>query len=205
MKVESTDDFIGIYNNVLDNDSCQLIIEHFHRVQEAKLTYNRQEVNSQIDKTFKDNQSYYLTGRQDFIGDETTITKTDSWIFDKFKQSLEICYKHYSDTYGILSTVAPHAVSGSVKIQQTKPSQGYHVWHCEHGCSKYGDRLILGLLYLNDVEDGGETEFLYQSKRVKPEVGKLILCPSGFTHTHRGNPPLSGIKYIMTTWLEYIQ
>jgi hypothetical protein len=64
--------------------------------------------------------------------------------------------------------------------------------------------MMQAILYLNDVEEGGETEFLYFSKRVKPKQGTLLLFPASFTHTHRGNPPLSGTKYIMNTWLEYV-
>jgi hypothetical protein len=79
------------------------------------------------------------------------------------------------------------------------------MWHCEHGNIRYGNRLALAILYLNDVDDGGETEFLYQGLRVKPTQGTLIICPSGFTHTHRGNPPLTGEKYIMNTWIEFIE
>jgi hypothetical protein len=59
------------------------------------------------------------------------------------------------------------------------------------------------ILYLNTVENGGETEFLYQSKRISSLQGRLILSPTGYTHIHRGNPPLSGYKYILTTWIEY--
>ena len=58
------------------------------------------------------------------------------------------------------------------------------------------------MLYLNDVDDGGETEFLHQSKRVKPEEGTFLIWPAGFTHMHRGNPPLKGEKYIVTSWVE---
>jgi hypothetical protein len=60
------------------------------------------------------------------------------------------------------------------------------------------------MMYLNDVDDGGETEFLYQSKRYKPVKGRVLIWPAGFTHVHRGNPPLSGEKYIATSWLENI-
>ena len=58
------------------------------------------------------------------------------------------------------------------------------------------------MMYLNDVDDGGETEFLYQKKRIRPKQGRVLIFPAGFTHTHRGNPPLSGDKYILTSWLE---
>ena len=63
-------------------------------------------------------------------------------------------------------------------------------------------RIIVVSLFLNTVEEGGETEFLYQQKRVSAVQGSMILFPSTWTHVHRGNPPLSGNKYIATTWLE---
>jgi hypothetical protein len=59
------------------------------------------------------------------------------------------------------------------------------------------------MVYLNDIEDGGETEFLYLSKRVKPVTGRVLLWPAGYTHTHRGNPPLKDTKYIITGWVEF--
>jgi len=59
------------------------------------------------------------------------------------------------------------------------------------------------MLYLNDVEEGGETEFLYQKMRVKPTKGTILIWPADWTHTHRGNPPLSGDKYIYTGWMEH--
>lgn len=58
------------------------------------------------------------------------------------------------------------------------------------------------IVYLNDVEGGGETEFLYLGRRVSPVQGRLVIFPAGYTHTHRGNPPLSGEKYILTGWIE---
>jgi hypothetical protein len=60
------------------------------------------------------------------------------------------------------------------------------------------------ILYLNDVEEGGETEFLHQGKRIKPTKGTLILAPASYTHAHRGNPPLSNDKIIITSWVEFI-
>ena len=61
-------------------------------------------------------------------------------------------------------------------------------------------RVLVNMMYLNDVDEGGETEFLYQSMRVQPKKGRVVIWPAGFTHTHRGNPPLAGEKYIATAW-----
>jgi hypothetical protein len=60
------------------------------------------------------------------------------------------------------------------------------------------------MIYLNDVEEGGETEFLYQKRRVQAKQGRLVMWPAAYTHTHRGNPPLSGDKYALTGWLEFM-
>ena len=94
---------------------------------------------------------------------------------------------------------------GQLKMQKTRMTEGYHNWHCEH--SKHiKDRLTLlaFMVYLNDVDEGGETEFLYQSKRIKPVRNTFVVWPAGFTHTHRGNPPLSNVKYVITGWINCI-
>lgn len=87
------------------------------------------------------------------------------------------------------------------KFQRTRPGEGFHQWHFENG-GDVAHRKLVTMLYLNDVEAGGETEFLYLHRRIQPRQGRLLVFPAGFTHTHRGNPPLSGDKYILTSWLE---
>ena len=89
-----------------------------------------------------------------------------------------------------------------MKIQKTEKTGGYHIFHSEN--MDYGNqhRILVSMLYLNDVDEGGETEFLFLSKRIKPTKGTFLIFPGGFTHMHRGNPPLSGDKYIVTSWIE---
>ena len=62
----------------------------------------------------------------------------------------------------------------------------------------------MGAVYLNDVEEGGETEFLHQSVRVKPKKGRIVIWPAAFPYVHRGNQPLSGEKYLLTSWINGI-
>ncbi|SEA43494.1 2OG-Fe(II) oxygenase [Microbulbifer marinus] len=98
----------------------------------------------------------------------------------------------------------------SINFQHYEKARGgYHHWHSEHyphpsdPAQKSLHRVLFWLLYLNDVEEGGETEFHYQGAKIKPRRGSLILSPCGFTHTHRGNVPQSHDKYILTSWVMY--
>jgi len=88
-------------------------------------------------------------------------------------------------------------------IQRTDPGEHYH-WHIDGGSHEFSQRQLVALWYLNDVPGpGGETEFLYQDVRIKPEQGKLILFPPFWTHEHRGVTLQQGVKYIATTWVVF--
>ena len=88
-------------------------------------------------------------------------------------------------------------------IQRTDPDEYYH-WHIDGGSHQFSDRQLVAIWYLNDVEGpGGETEFLNQNVKVKPETGKLILFPPFWTHEHRGVKLQNGVKYIATTWIVF--
>ena len=60
---------------------------------------------------------------------------------------------------------------------------------------------MLWTIYLNEGFRGGETEFLYQNRRIAPKTGSLLIAPTAFTHTHRGNMPKGEDKYIATSWI----
>ncbi len=87
------------------------------------------------------------------------------------------------------------------KYDQGKGNYGY--WHSEIFPQPNGNeplhRVWLFLIYLNDVEEGGKTDFFYQQKSVKPKAGSIVIAPCGFTHTHRGNEPVSADKYVLTS------
>lgn len=98
--------------------------------------------------------------------------------------------------------------SGNINLQHYQQSVGgYPHWHSEQFPQQPNNealhRVLLYMVYLNDVEQGGETEFYYQQRKIQPKQGTMVIAPAGFTHSHRGNVPLSGDKYIATSWLMF--
>ncbi|BAJ01707.1 2OG-Fe(II) oxygenase [Shewanella violacea] len=98
--------------------------------------------------------------------------------------------------------------SGTINVQKyQKGLGGYPHWHSEQfpqeGYNEALHRVVLYMFYLNDVEEGGETEFFYQNRKLKPKKGTMVIAPAGFTHSHRGNKPISGDKYIATSWVMF--
>lgn len=88
-------------------------------------------------------------------------------------------------------------------VQRTNPGEHYH-WHIDGGSHDFSHRQLVAIWYLNDVTGpGGETEFLYQELKIKPDLGKLILFPPFWTHEHRGVTLEAGVKYIATTWVVF--
>ena len=95
---------------------------------------------------------------------------------------------------------------GEINAQRyTAGEGGYPYWHSEvfpqlpHNEALH--RTLLFMYYLNDVEEGGETDFFYQNRSIKPKAGTMVIAPAFFTHTHRGQIPISNDKYILTSWL----
>ena len=83
----------------------------------------------------------------------------------------------------------------------TPPNDGFHIWHTDWGpMPEFIGRVLAAQFYLNDVEEGGETEFYHQKRKIKSKKGRLAIWPIGFTHTHRGNNPISNAKYVVTVW-----
>lgn len=190
------EDFVGIFENVLSPEECQSIIDYFDNLKRLNLVYDRQRLNDGAPHVKQDETAFLLQH-------DTLLTQKKNPVLDKFLEKFWPCYNQYVSEYSILADSELHGIN-SVRVQRTLPGQGYHIWHYESSGANVANRIIAWGLYLNDVEHGGETEFLYQKRRISAKQGRLVIWPAAFTHTHRGNPPLSGEKYLLTGWLEFM-
>ena len=197
MRTENIQNFITLYRDVYPEGYCEHLISEFNRLESESVGGNRQQTEN-TDKHIKDDYSIVLNPRNHNLfpfGDDDPVKI--------FFGGLQDCYDEYSKTYSILHANG-NLRATAMKMQKTGPGGGYHVWHAEQGVGPNANRAIVYSLYLNDVESGGETEFLYQRLRIKAEKNMMVFWPAAYTHPHRGNPVLSDTyKYIVTGWFFY--
>jgi hypothetical protein len=105
---------------------------------------------------------------------------------------------YYINNYNVINNIC---LSDFLIAKYVKHEGKYDYHHDFHSMKHDGShRYLTFIWYLNDIEDGGETEFFGYYK-IKPEKGKLLLFPATWCFPHRGCMPFSCDKYIITGWL----
>lgn len=196
--MSNQEDFIKMYHGVYPEGYCQHLINEFERLTQAGAGNNRQ-VGEGAERHAKDDFQLGLN-----MGVHTVAPFEDKSTIDVFFRGLQGCYDDYITHFSVLKHGRIRATH--MKMQRTNPGGGYHVWHGEQGNGDQAQRVLVYMLYLNslDEDEGGETEFLYQRRRIKPQANTMLVWPAAFTHAHRGNTVLGDqSKYIVTGWFFY--
>lgn len=221
--------FIIEFKNALSPEYCQQLITKFEKSTETKAG----RTGSGIDKSKKDSLDLYLSSSADWQEERDKINqiilkatieyaKVYPFILTgavspsiQDSNTGQVNTISYEDISQMSDTEIERLVRyiyniDDINMQRyTKGHGGYHHWHSEHfphpndPTQRSLHRVLLWLVYLNDVEDGGETEFFYQQTKVKPQQGSIVLAPCGFTHTHRGSIPKSSDKYVLASWVMF--
>ena len=193
---EEYKDFIGIYDETIPIELCNEFVDNW---EEAKK-------NETIIDLTKENelglQEEYSPGLQKKHGVAYILPLMCSMYpkppVQKYFKLLRECFLCYIERYSI--DFDGTIYNDVFKIHKVGKSEGFHQWHYEKSDHSTMDRLMVYMTYLEVPEKGGETEFLHQSLRIDPIVGRTLIWPAGYTHMHRGNPPLDGEKMYITGW-----
>jgi hypothetical protein len=173
------DQFIGVFHNVVPQALCDNLIQLVDNP-DSPTDYER-------------NFGPYRT-------DVVAYYVFNPWALTPIKNlktAVSFCLFHYGTKYASITQNSIY--NPSVKIQRTDIGGGFHNWH--HETDRNEERIGTWMLYLNDLDpDDGTTEFIFQSKKITPSAGTLLIWPAGYTHSHRGNPPYKKNKYVATGW-----
>ena len=155
----------------------------------------------------KNNMEYKYAGRS--IGANSAKKSTDVTVYPASQNPFVLSYKkllfgymkEYLAAYD--NPLGELTIADGFNIQHYNPTEGYLNWHSERSIHLTHQRALTFMTYLNDVEDGGGTEFKYQGLRHNAKKGKTLLWPSDFTHTHRGQVSPTQEKYITSGWFNH--
>jgi hypothetical protein len=220
-------DFIDTVDAVLDRATCQAWIDRFESSGQAQ----RGQTGSGVDISMKDSWDIQLDQSAGWADVRTRLNQAVLSGFKQYLRRYAyvalapLQLKMQDPATGKLALLDAGGVAalpdellaglvakvfrfGGINIQKYVADQGgYPYWHCEqYPRLDQGEalhRAVLWTIYLNDEFEEGETEFLYQQRKVRPKTGSLLIAPAAFTHTHRGNRPVGGNKYIATSWILY--
>lgn len=218
-------DFIGVYDNALSAEFCDDFITMFNQSPHLK----QGSTSGGVDLSKKNSQDLYLSSHPEYAQTLEEIQKitaehlfkyVEEHIFmmigtfglkvyhPKTGQPVDLTHENYEE---IGKPQLPVLVQqlfrlGYIQAQKYEVGKGgYPYLHSEVypqlGHNEALHRILLFMFYLNDVEEGGETEFYYQNRKIKPKKGTMVIAPAYFTHTHRGCMPTSNDKYILTSWV----
>ena len=180
--------FIFEFTDTVNTDNCNDIIKRF---EDSKSEHYQGRVGQNFtkQKDIKRSTDMVISGKNNW-------KDIDELLFTSLSKALSSIKKEFEFFNGPFKDVG-------YAIQRTNPGEYYH-WHIDGGSHQFSDRQLVAIWYLNDVNGpGGETEFINQNVKIKPEIGKLILFPPFWTHEHRGVKLQKGVKYIATTWVVF--
>ena len=210
-KTEPKVDYEAFYN-------CEII-------KKAEFIQNQHAQVYLIDDFFSTIDCDLIKGYIDQKAEKCTLHKAggkDERIISKQRTSSEICLSYQKHPYfkhldqKLVDIMNLHPFIGEIIHAQKYEIGEYYKLHDDFFhkgddfqvyCEWMGQRTWTTMVYLNDVEKGGETHFPDLKLKLKPKRGRLIAWNnlnkdgSRNIHTkHEALPPKSGKKYIITKW-----
>jgi len=189
------DDYIQVYDDVIDEVSCKELINKFEDAHETFETVHQEEGDNVISfeqlNLFTQGWNDVQKGLLELFQDYILHYKLDCNIYDKM----------WPEKYGY------EAVRMKRYLANDYDRFDPHVDVMNHETAR---RFLAFFIYLNDVEKGGETIFLrlhkpgtYIPYTVTPKRGRLLMFPPTWQYYHAGRRPISDRKYIIHSYCHY--
>lgn len=121
-----------------------------------------------------------------------------------FRNVILNCLRHYKSQYekdcGIRPALPEPRALAPLIVKRYDPGGLDKFQPHFDSIAEVANRYMVFLWYLNDVGEGGQTEFVDLHHSVPPREGTLLMFPPYWMYRHAGKPPVSNSKYILSTY-----
>jgi len=186
--------FITVYENAVDDEWCDKVVKFFDENED------RQQLTEHED---------YRCFKEVNLFDEELV-KGSKPTTDSSKLSVEFMHKIYDyiESYRRFYNISffpSNAACEEIRIKKYEHKENHFFnYHVDVGDHASARRFLVILLYLNDVEEGGQTVFPEYGITIPAKKGSIAIFPPFWTHPHLGEQPKSNDKYIMGTYMHYL-
>lgn len=178
--------YVRVYDGSLDPALCARMIDSF-----ASLARFHQVNGAEVRR-----------GLEESAWTELNVTRlADAAFLDSFRRTTALALDRYNADLRLGIPVPDSGTNSDLIIKRYRAGAAekfqLHFDAIHHVAHRY---LVL-LWYLNDVAEGGETHFPQLGLAIAPRAGRLLMFPPYWMFQHEGVPPVSGDKYIVSTYL----
>lgn len=178
--------YVQWFDHALDADFCQRLIESFDELEGFQMRNDRGAINALPSSAWT----------------ELNVSKVADASFEAlFRQQTLQYLERYNEQARLTLPIPPRNRLENLRIKRYLADQDDqfqpHFDALDYTCNRY----MVFLWYLNDVTEGGETEFCDLGLRVDARAGRLLMFPPYWMYQHAGLPPRSNDKYIISTYL----
>ena len=202
---------IGVFPGIVSKEDCQSIIDFFEGAVEEGLGHLGS-VHGGADKSVKDSIDLQLrfpaglfTEKFKFSYKPEEHLRLLRLILNAMQVSCNLYSEHLSNSLQVVNPLSagPQLILTSCQIQKyPRGSLGYPGLHIESSAFTT-TRFLAPLLYLNTIEEGGQTDVPYFDTKVAAVEGTILVLPCDIPYYHRGLPAINQDKYVVTSWMEY--
>jgi len=184
--IEQLRHFIRIYDDDLDVAACSGLLQQFASMRRYQQPNGRD----------------IRAGLEQSAWTELNLTRVaEPQQLVAFRARIDRAFARYNADVGLTIPLplTPHTSPLVLKRYQPDSAERFQL-HFD-AIHHVADRYLVLLWYLNDVAVGGQTRFPQLDVSVDARRGRLLMFPPYWMYQHEGVAPISGDKFIVSTYL----
>ncbi|HET7929783.1 MAG TPA: 2OG-Fe(II) oxygenase [Rhodanobacteraceae bacterium] len=178
--------YVQCFDHALDADFCRRMIESFDR----------------LARFHARNDPGAMTALKQSAWTELNVSKLADASFEEiFREQAILHLAAYNERVALTLPIPTRNRFENLRIKRYSANTGDQFQPHFDSLDYSANRYMVFLWYLNDVAEGGETEFCDLGLRIEARQGRLLMFPPYWMFQHAGLPPRSNDKYMISTYL----